>query len=232
MKGVVYVAIGEQYVAEASRSAKSLKKYVNWPTTLFTDISRPIEGFDQVLPITIDNPDITLKARILKLSPYEQTLFLDTDTYIIADVSDMFEVLNRCDVAATHAPRRYGREGRIPHWFPEMNGGMLLFQESLAMIQFINRWIADMEAVKERVGRRINMEQPSLRRALYASTDLKLFILPPEYNMRVPIPTFVSRKVRILHGRGELLDAAIERVNERENMRLWLPVERRLYEPR
>lgn len=229
MNGVIYVAIGEQYLNEAKRSVESLKAHTGLHTTIFTDdMDSAKDHFDQVLPFTGDT-NATVKARMLKKSPYKNTLFLDTDTYIMTDISHLFEILYRYDMAIAHAPRRTSANSTIPSWFPEMNSGVMLFRRNDLTATVLDWWLGNLNA-KYDLGLRIRMDQPPLREALYSVRDLKLLILPPEYNVRLPSPAFVCRRAKILHGRGELLDCAIERINEHKGMRLWLPREKKLYQ--
>jgi hypothetical protein len=103
-KGVVYVAMGARFVEEAQVSARSVRKHMpNLPITLFTD-SPPAESdlFDRVVHLTRSGPKPHRDKLIGMLqSPYEHTLFLDTDTFVGADVSELFQILQTFDMAAT-----------------------------------------------------------------------------------------------------------------------------------
>ena len=111
-RGVVYVATGEKFVAEALISVRSVKKQMpEIPITLFTDlqglVGNPPEGVDSVCYLTQVTNSCRDKIYPLTDSPYEKTLFLDTDTYVCKPVYDLFTMLDRFDIALAQAPDRY-----------------------------------------------------------------------------------------------------------------------------
>src|SRR6185369_16973411 len=92
-RGVVYVAVGEKFVAEALASAASLKvHHPELPVTLFADrqVASPY-----VDTMTVMEPMHPKLARIVYVarSPYERTLSIDTDTFICGKIEGLFSVL-------------------------------------------------------------------------------------------------------------------------------------------
>ena len=87
-RGVVYIATGSKFVSEALASIGSLKKQMpDLPVTLFTD-SDDRNNFhynkvDSVFLIDEATRSCRDKIRPLLDSPYEKTLFLDTDTFYL-----------------------------------------------------------------------------------------------------------------------------------------------------
>ncbi|MFM8789098.1 MAG: hypothetical protein ACKOEI_04430, partial [Chthoniobacterales bacterium] len=100
-KGFVYVATGTAYLPEAFKSAESLRRYhadaaicliTDHPPAQsgpFTEIRRPV-GRVRHSPI-----DKVLAYE----APYEQIVFLDTDTFVLDDLNPLFETLGRFDLA-------------------------------------------------------------------------------------------------------------------------------------
>lgn len=231
-RGVMYAAYRPHFIAEVARSVKSLKRHNDLPVTLYADeeVSGP---WDDVRPLILEPDYARAKAKAMRDSPYQRTLFLDSDTYITGDITSAFDVLDRYDFAASYAPRRWGREsgsGEAPIWFPEICAGVMYWRKGARIDNFFNIWssILDQQESEGWYGRR--MVQPGLRVALYRS-KVQVFILPPEYDTRIPTPAFISTKVLVIHGRGEQLEAAIENINRHHNMRVWLPLENDLYDP-
>jgi hypothetical protein len=137
--GVIYVAIGARFVPEAMLSAKSVRRFLpDVPILLFTDQAPGArDGFDKVIQLSAPHP----KAQINKLiammqSPFEKTLLLDTDTYVCADISDLFALLERFDVAMTQ-DRAYRDDfpagSGVPDVFVEFNQGVIAFRQSDAV---------------------------------------------------------------------------------------------------
>ena len=212
-RGVVYIVTGQKFVEEACLSAASVKKCMPYiPITIFSDVPIDSTLFDQVVPI--DRPAYDKEAKILHIrkSPYQETLFLDSDTHMIDDSRELFSLLERFDFAAVHSPcRAQYQVSEVPDCFPELNTGVLLFKKSEQTESLLQRWVQiyredRMNSVTWLVPgiaswyRHALPDQPSFRRAIYES-GLKIATLPQEYNCRFLFPGFVHTKVKILHGR-------------------------------
>ncbi len=181
-KGVVYVARGAAYQELACASAKSLRaQEPAIPIDLYTD--QPVaEGpFDRVLPI----PEIDTRDKIAGMidSRFQRSLFLDCDTLVVQPLGDIWGLLDRFDLALCHDVRRTSaliRQGwRIdtPYGFPQMNSGVMLYRRSAEVLAFLREWAtAYTEAGTAR-------DQITLRDLLWSS-DLRFYILPPEFNLR------------------------------------------------
>lgn len=227
-KGVIYVATGERHVAEALVSARSLKTYMpDLPVTLFCNQIMTNELLEHVFPVERHCWDPSVRIDHIGSSPYEHTLFLDTDTYVAGDLAELFSILERFEVALAHSPTRgaYRPDG-VPDSFPEFNGGVILFRRSSRVRDLFSRWAAYYARDLERLRRgEINWrarerafyhgdlpDQPTLREALYDS-DLRIATLPPEYNCRFSLPGFVDGHVKILHGKSAQLPELAVAIN-------------------
>lgn len=189
-RGVLYVATGEKYVRAAIRSALTIIKHCpDLPIHLFTDAQSNANLFAHNLSpfssvAVIDNPHHRSKVDYIAHTPFEHTLFLDTDTALNTDIRDMFQILDRFDIALTHAHHR--SPSRLQRWrvglpdsFPEFNTGVILYRNSPAVMQCIGEWGRHfIEAALNE-----NNDQTTLRELLWLS-DLRIATLPPEYNVR------------------------------------------------
>lgn len=225
--GVLYVATGKQFVKEAAASAHSIRRYAKWPTTLMTDAveyARSLHVFTDVQEIQGYTTRVKHAVKIdgLLRMPYDQTLFLDTDTYVCADISDIFGVLDRYDIAMVHTPRRqtFASNTTVPAWFPEPNSGVIVARRSAEMLEFVARWRKIFDELFVDSG--FYNDQISLRTALWTSNNILWYVLPCEYNFRTVVPGFAGAPVRIIHGRGKLAQQAHE-LNSARGMRIWLP---------
>ena len=179
--GVIYVAEGAGYLDLAERSARSLKALnPGLMIDLFTDQPVPAGLFDRVRPIP-EGP--TPKLASLPASRFDRTLYMDCDTLCLAPLGDLFEVLERFEMAVAHDVRRTSaliREGARetpPYAFPQMNAGVMLYRRSPVMLAFLRDWQARYRAAGKL------RDQPTLRDLLWAS-DLRFYVLPPEFNLR------------------------------------------------
>src|SRR5687767_7026541 len=195
--GIVYIAIGERYRQRACVSVESLRAHMpEISVTLFTD--KPLEhsAFNQV--ILVSEPrysDFTDKVAYIPQSPYDCTLFIDADTYICDDLSELFSLLDQFDLAVAHDTFRIYVEDydklqeylhATPISFPMLNTGVILFKKSERVENFFQSWMT-LHRRNLTIALRGGTDQPAFREALYHS-DMRFTILPPEYNCRFVHP--------------------------------------------
>jgi len=200
-RGIFYIATGDQFVAEAERSAQSVRNALpEVPIAIATDVEPDFE-FDHV--IEIDDPDYSFTDQIanLHLSPFDRTLHLDTDIYMDVSAGELFDVLDRFDIAVAHNHNRsaYDPPG-VPNSFPEYNTGVVVYNNNDVIRAFTESW----DKVYDQLYDGSNPQnQPSFRKALYES-NLRIATLPPEYNLMLRYPGHAIGEVKLFHGR--LLD--------------------------
>ena len=181
--GVIYVAKGAGYLDLAERSAASLRALnPGLAVDLFTDQPQVRPGlFDRVRPIPDSGP--TPKLACLPETRFARTLYLDCDTLVLAPFGDLFDILERFELAVAHDVRRTSaliREGHAvdtPYAFPQMNCGVMLYRRSAAMDAFL----ADWQRRYRRAAR--TRDQVSFRDLVWQS-DVRFYVLPPEFNLR------------------------------------------------
>ena len=183
-RGVMYVAWGKDHVDVARRSAASVKRSnPGLGTAIWCHADDDTSGFDQafVVPDGLKRPKVNLLAQ----TPFSETLFLDNDTIVRADLSSLFALLQRYDMCGAHVilwhrPRHLKRVSTdIPETFPEINTGVLLYRRCDAVTRFVADWAARFEASGMRV------DQPSFREALWLNDELRFNVFPPQFNKRV-----------------------------------------------
>lgn len=227
--GVVYVATGEGYVEAARLSALSLRRdNPELPVVLFSD--RPIEARGEANPFSavhpVPNPHRRSKVDYMSHSPFERTLYLDADIRVFADLSEIFGLLDRFDVALAHAHAR-NRRGTNTRWrvavpraFPQFNSGVFAWRRSETTDAFLRDWHDAFHTSGFR------KDQVTLRELLWLS-ELRIATLPPEYNVRYPKYLWVWRRdearPKILHMSWFERHGRFERVRESLLGRLLAP---------
>lgn len=179
--GVVMVATGESYLTMACNAAESVKRHTpSLPIHLYTDTDVVAQCFDHVT--RLDQPWRRSKIDAMISAPFERNLFLDADLFVVADISDVFKLLDRFDIALAHDQERNSPHGRatwrmgLPACFPQFNSGVVAYRRSEAVLAVMRAWRA---AVRDGD---LQRDQGALRELLWNS-DLRIATLPPEYNL-------------------------------------------------
>ena len=216
--GVVYFVVGERgrtkYLNMLKTSAKSLKAHMpQLKTALFTDLNiKELEYFDDIIPTGHCEQGglwIYKWEECLMKSPYNPTLHLDADTYICDPFPEVFTMLDRFDLVIPLSPH-YGWLSREwhgkPAGFPELACGFML-------------WLFDrtLELLKMKLTKRA--DEPYFAVALYES-DVRYAIIPWEYTCVFNHPGYLYGKVKIMHGKNNILENA-EIFNEDEGKRIF-----------
>jgi len=221
-RGIVYCAQGERHFLEALASAKSSLQHNAVPHVIFSDreLGGPIPGIDVRTQHGCGLP-FADKIDAMTRSPFAQTIYLDTDTFVAAEITELFELLERFDIAAAHAPAYLGFDPEIPRAFYELNTGVIAYRERPAVKQLLADWRQTYLAwVKEPPFElaHIGDEQPVLRRCLWRS-QLSVYVIGPEYNYRTTQPGRLVGPVRIIHGRPGDYPALVAHLNQRPGPR-------------
>ena len=224
-KGYVYVANGEGYVAEATKSAISLKK-VQPDAKICILTNDYVENKNNVFDI-VQKPSKALYLPIDKTcaheAPFGEVVFLDTDTYVISNISEIFEILSKFDIAALQALQRgwdYPAPG-VPKVFSEYNTGVIVFRNNEKVKSFFSEWRACHEKLlNENIWNR-NDDQPAFRITLFKS-DLRVASLPSEYHFRGHLPNFLMWDAKLIHCRGDQAKIA-NIVNSEMGLRVHIP---------
>jgi hypothetical protein len=200
-KGVVYIAFGDKFIKEAIFSATSLKFHCpNISITIFANVEINNSIFNNEILLDDNDKGDTNRCKmfVLHKSPYTKTLYIDTDTMINHDIEEVFEILDKFDIALVHdfarkrcvnfehkkVPKGYEfsklpEYNNIPYAFPEYNGGVILYKKSEQMDQFFSDWANKYNEIKMYT----TYDQPSFRMTLWNS-NLRIHTLPLEYNRR------------------------------------------------
>jgi len=228
--GFVYVATGKKYRLEAAEAAASLRATnPNARICLVTDCAEGPTFWDDV--VLLETPAFGFRDKIgMLLCPYERFVYIDTDTLVLGELSEVFTLLDRFDFAGHQLFEGHDyRPPGVPDIFPDFNSGVMAFRRSPTVERFFERWsgLYDAFIAKNQGGyyHYANVgDQQSLRVAMYES-DLRMAVLGPEYNFVPSHVNFACAPVRILHARGRPhLITLGDRINRQLGNRVYLPV--------
>ena len=150
--GVIYLVAGPRsYLGELATSLRGLRReHPDLPVTVFSpyDIPRRLEA-DHVRYQSSLHP-LQQKVDVLRRSPYDETLFLDTDTTILGPFVDIFDLAADGNFALAKAyrivPADLGDQ-RIELEHPDQfNTGVMCFDSSDATKAWLDAWFEAMLA--------------------------------------------------------------------------------------
>lgn len=196
--GFLYIVSGEGYAQECLFSIKSLKKYNSEKICVFSE-EKYRKMFEQECDYFFDIKSKLQRPKVefISQSPFENTVYLDSDTFINSNISDLFQLLSKYDFGGVFCNSRkrenysklISKYKNIPYSFSEINTGVLVFNNSQKIKNFFNKWNSYYYQYFSLTN---GWDQPSFRVALWES-DIKICHLPPEYNVR---PRSVYEKVK------------------------------------
>lgn len=181
--GFVLATTGDEYRRLAAKTARSIRQHCpGYPIHLFTDVPPAEDCFDQVHILSTKGTRPRFEA-LLNI-PFERSIILDVDLMLVAPIDDIFDVLQRFDLAlaqdqfrntpACHLTWR----SDIPAAFPQFNSGVFGFRRSSRTLDFVRQWEAAF------IDHGSGVDQPSFRELLWNNTHLRVATLPEEYNLR------------------------------------------------
>lgn len=190
-RGVVYLAFGAPYLAMALVSAASLRA------------SNPSVPICMLTNVTEHPPDVSwwggraedrwvyiedrsemnrhYKTDMLAITPFDRTLFLDCDTFVVGDVDRIWGLLDHFDLVLRPVPRPGDRSVRILQGslrlgdVTHFNTGVFGFRRTDATADFFRRWNDGFRAMK------LGVDQPAFVEALFTSRA-RLYPLRSEFN--------------------------------------------------
>jgi len=240
-RGVIYIATGEDFIGEAESSAEQLNEVMpQLDITIFSDRPPETDVIDNHIPIEDPKYDFIDKISRLRDTPYDRTLYLDSDVYVNEPISEVFDILDDFDMAAAldahqqpainngshEAPDIY--DGRYDP-APEYNTGVLAYRMTDSVEHCFDIWEESYDSENHWAG------QPSFIPG-YVKSDVRICTLPRRYNFIVGLKNVVSGRVKVFHSRLEngpepgfkdihpkYLPELIQRVNARDQTRATYP---------
>jgi len=223
MRGIVYSATGEKYVREAVTSATSSLRFNQVPHLIFCDV--PVDAQIASLEFrkfsSCGDPFLD-KINNIRQSPFAETIFLDTDTYVLANLDDLFDLLKRFDLAAAHTPGyTKGPDLGQSEAFYDCNTGVIAYRASANVARLLENWgKAFLHFANSPAFRQWLADQHAFRRVIWESTAA-FYVLPPEYNCRLTFPVRLVGSVKILHGRSINYDSSAKVLNGGKGARVF-----------
>ncbi|MCG6904458.1 MAG: hypothetical protein LJE68_17450 [Rhodobacter sp.] len=178
--GFVFAASGAGFSDLAAQAAHSLRAtHPGAQIDLFTDQTDVSDPFDRV--VALEQSGRRPKFESLSRSRFDRTIYLDVDVFVLADISDVFGILDRFDIAAAHD--QHLNNGHcaqfwrmpMPAAFPHLNSGVIATKRGPVtdkLFRDCDQAYRDSE---------LGIDQPIFRELVYLS-EARLAVLPAQYN--------------------------------------------------
>jgi len=214
--GILYIATDDTYLEEARQSAERVSQLMDVPIAAITHREIDDKIFDQVLVDRNPTESFAEKPRNFLRSPFDKTLYLDTDTYLTDSVLELFDILNEYDIAV--APSLSSElVSQVPPPRTQYNTGVVSYRSKKSVQEFLTLWQDIYKQWHEE--RDVVEDQPSFLKAVYES-DINLFTLSINYNARLFSPGALHGEAKIVHGRPETgIENAARLINESSRFR-------------
>lgn len=247
-KGYLYVVDGQRWAREAFYAVKRLRTLTKLPicivcSELFDDILKIDRLYENIFVKVVEeikNSNFISKVIGMMNSPFRNTLFMDTDTFVVSNIDGIFEVLNLCDMSmkieASNHTGIFPIDDVYEDFVPEYNTGVVLFKNSEIVQNTLKNWktaIVDQNYSKE------YFDMPQFRSTLINNEKRPIiFTLSENFNMSG------LRTYKIIHGRVYLvherfgtfwfnhsekmlnnlrMERIINRLNKTQKKRLFVP---------
>jgi len=224
-RGILYVAIGDQFLQEANQAAARAARTTDLPISIVTHRDVNPDFYDQV--IVDENPTYSVsdKSRNLLKSPYEETLYMDSDTFMVEEVTGIFDCLQESSLAVTLDPHEgslysgnYNVDDAIPQSFPEFQTGVIVYRQHRETQEFIENWVNNHPGPDY-------PDQLSFRKTLY-ERDLDIDLFSARYNALMA--NVVNGPVKIIHDNNRNLsdvsqpelDRILSEINDYQGVRI------------
>lgn len=204
--GVIYYAVGDDCIEQAIASAQSLKHHNDLPVTLYSDKDLDSVYIDDVITIRSNEYPFFDRINYFRQTPYDKTVYLDTDTVIVGDITSVFDMMDRFDIVASiNETRDTAVEGHkfnttdidVPESFPEYQCGVIGFCDNPKIMSLFDDWQSRYKQYRDKY----ILDQPFFREAIYHG-DIDLGTLPTEYNALINLGGYFEQEIRIVHLAG------------------------------
>lgn len=202
--GYLYVVNKLKFVNEAIISAKSVRQFSKLPIAIVCTqelaTGEVYSFFDSVI-INLEINNYTYLSKIIGIqnSPFDRTIFLDSDTFVCADIQPLFEVLDMVDITTTQESSYHTGDIALKYrdLIPEFNSGVIVIKKNIATDKVLLDWL------NVCIDNNIKNDMPGLREALFRNfSDIKYFVLPQEFNSHGYASMLILYgEVKIIHER-------------------------------
>lgn len=206
-KGVVYIAFGQLYLAMALFSLRTFRRINSEiPVMIITNLDVDFgklefwsDERDIVKVVDIDaKHNREIKTNLYQYVPFDLVAYIDADTYILNDFSNVWKFLDYFDIALKLNPTKQKKVGKGDQLIldssiyvrdlPHFNSGVIFFRKSDNAKNFFTHWHKSFCKCD------IPYDQVSLVDAIF-KCDVRVLPLTADWNY-FPDPEYYAGKVK------------------------------------
>lgn len=222
-RGFLFLAWGDKYLLEAVSASRYLRMHNSEPICLITDQepAASIASHFDILIVKDLQGDYSDKVQI-RNSPFQLTIFLDTDILCCRPLTELFDILNHFDIAVTFTEggNHYSIPG-VPSIFHEPSAGLIAWRQSNSTAKLFDHWASWYATIEKENVFWGAWDQRSLRAALYFS-DVRISPIPDRFQFYTYRPNIVEGEIAAIHGRN-VSESLLKSANYTGRLRVWIP---------
>jgi hypothetical protein len=246
--GYLYVVDGDRWVREAIYASTRLRELTNLPIAIIAS-----EPYETLIKFGETTPNVQIKvvcelkgsnfaSKVIGMrnSPFENSLFMDTDTFVVYNIDTIFNLLNFFDVAMKQEPNF------LTNLFPvcddykdilaEYNTGVILFKKNKMVMDLFQDWE---DAISSKKFNDDYFDMPQLRNVLVKGhNQIRIYGLHENFNMQgLRSYKVIHGKVAIIHERfgsywnsfseymwdNKKMNVVAKRINSSSRKRIFIP---------
>lgn len=159
-------------------------------------------------------------------TPFDRTLFLDTDTQVLEPIDEVFELLEYFDIGINFRSQFLRSE---PYFMPWCNSGVILYKSNNAVTKTFVDWLNRYDEAAEKSDLNNKVLDDRFLPIAIANGTARVVHLASALNFFAAEPQVSCSPIRIIHTRCSISTKAVVAENERwtENSdwqaRIWVP---------
>ena len=246
--GYLYVVSGNRWSFEALKAIIRLRSLSDYPICVVCDgiyenlqlTTKALGNIELKIIPEIKNMNFLSKVIGMINTPFRNTLYMDTDTFIVENIDNIFSLTDFCDLSLSinnkFSTSLYEISDKYKDIFSEFNTGVILYKSNSEVINLLNEWYDN------NLNKRYSsdyFDMPQFRNTLINTKHLvRILPLHENYNSYgYRSYKIITGKVYIIHERfgtywnsysermleNDKMEKIAEKINRKTTKRLFIP---------
>jgi hypothetical protein len=246
--GYLYVVSGKRWSFEAMKAITRLRSLSEYPICVICDknyenlqfLANKINNFELKILPNLENKNFVSKVLGMINTPFLNTLYMDTDTFVVENVDTVFSLTDFCDMSLSinnvFSTSLNSVTDKYKNVFSEFNTGVILYKSTKDVFNLLNEWYNN---IQKKHYSNDYFDMPQFRNTLI-NTEFFVRILPLHENYNsygYRTYKIISGKVYIIHERfgtywnsysekmldSDKMEKIAKQINRKTTKRLFIP---------